>query len=75
MSKTINIEDLGDLRKNSPFSHLKIQDDIVLYQNADRITCKNCSRNMKHYCYDCYNVIGMDRSEIPFVKLPVTLDM
>lgn len=75
MSEAIKEEDLVEIRKKSPLAHLKIQDDTVLYQNKSRLVCPGCSRHMKHYCYYCFNVMGMDRSQVPFVKLPVTLDM
>ncbi|CAO3609077.1 unnamed protein product [Mucor hiemalis] len=71
----VKTEDLGDIRKKSPFSHLNIQDDTILYQSGQRIKCENCSRNMKHYCYYCFDVIGNGYIEVPFVKLPVTLDI
>jgi hypothetical protein len=75
MSESIKVEDLEGIRKKSPFSHLNIQDDTVLYQHEKRLKCEKCHRNMKHYCYYCFHVMGMDRSEVPFVKLPATLDV
>lgn len=75
MSNPITLEDLEEIRKKSPFSQLIIQDDTVLYQHERRIKCENCNGNMKHYCYNCFQVMDMDRSEVPFVKLPVTLDV
>lgn len=75
MSKIINEQDLVEIREKSPLAHLKIQDDTVLYKNPSRLVCPGCQKHMKHYCYHCYNVMGMDRSQVPFVKLPVGLDM
>jgi hypothetical protein len=75
MSNKIAPEDLKEVRDKSPFKNLKIQDDTILYENANRLACPKCSRHMKHYCYYCFDVMGMDRSAVPFVKLPVTIDM
>ncbi|KAI9256385.1 DTW domain-containing protein [Helicostylum pulchrum] len=75
MSKAIDMKDMKELRENSPFSQLKIQDDTVLYENSSRLACPGCLRHMKHYCYYCFNVMGMERSKVPFVKLPVPLDI
>ncbi|KAG2203790.1 hypothetical protein INT47_012723 [Mucor saturninus] len=75
MSKIINEEDLVEIRQKSPLAHLKIQDDTVLYKNPSRLVCPGCKKHMKHYCYHCYNVMGMDRSQVPFIKLPVGLDI
>ncbi|KAI8977437.1 DTW domain-containing protein [Mycotypha africana] len=76
MSKEeINFDDLKEVQAKSPFKSLNIQDDEVLYKCTERVACSTCKRPMKHYCYYCYTVLGMDRCEIPFVKLPVTLDV
>ncbi|ORE06419.1 DTW-domain-containing protein [Rhizopus microsporus var. microsporus] len=71
----IDIEQVEELRKNSPFSQLKIQDDIELYKKTDRYTCPACNKRMKYFCYYCYRVLGMNRSDVPFVKLPMPIDI
>jgi hypothetical protein len=75
MSNQLSAEDLKEVREKSPFKDLKMQDDTVLYDMLHRIECPTCHKNMKHYCYNCFTVIGMERSQVPFVKLPVTIDM
>ncbi|GAN03880.1 DTW domain-containing protein 1-like [Mucor ambiguus] len=75
MSNQLSAEDLKEVREKSPFKDLKIQDDTVLYDMLNREACPTCHKNMKHYCYNCFTVIGMDRSQVPFVKLPVTIDI
>ncbi|KAI9487168.1 MAG: DTW domain-containing protein [Benjaminiella poitrasii] len=75
MSNDISPEDFLEIKERSPFKNLKIQDDTVLYQNTARLACPVCNKHVKHYCYNCFHVMGMDRSEVPFVKLPVTMDI
>lgn len=75
MSNVVNLEELKEIREKSPFKNLKIQDDTVLYNHTKRVKCPTCHKHIKHYCYYCYKVMDMDRSEVPFVKLPCTIDV
>ncbi|KAI8075851.1 DTW domain-containing protein [Gilbertella persicaria] len=75
MANKIDLEDIQEIREKFPFKNLKIQDDTILYQNVDRNTCSTCQKQMKHYCYFCFQVLGMDRSQVPIVKLPIPLDI
>ncbi|KAI8086199.1 DTW domain-containing protein [Halteromyces radiatus] len=59
----------------SPLSELEISDDTVLRNANARFKCPDCDKPVKYFCYRCYNVVGMDRSEVPLVKLPVHLDV
>lgn len=71
----VNLEELKEIKDKSPFKNFKIQDDAVLYNHTKRIKCPTCSKHIKHYCYYCYKVVDMDRSEVPFVKLPCKIDV
>ncbi|KAI8337859.1 DTW domain-containing protein [Blakeslea trispora] len=75
MSNKYNLDDVAEVKEKSPLKHLKIQDDTVLYQNAERNKCEGCGKQVKHYCYYCYQVLGMDRSSVPNISLPVHLDI
>lgn len=71
----IDLHDIEELRQKSPFAHLKIQDDSELYKKTERIPCPTCNRRMKYFCYHCFQVMGMERSQVPFVPLPVPIDI
>ncbi|KAL0088043.1 DTW domain-containing protein [Phycomyces blakesleeanus] len=62
-------------KKTSPFADLKTSDDTILYATSDRQKCPTCSRMLKYFCYRCFTVIGMDRSQVPSITLPVPLDV
>ncbi|KAI9495593.1 DTW domain-containing protein [Zychaea mexicana] len=59
----------------SPFDDLKISDDSILDTVQGRTNCSQCNKSVKYFCYRCFNVVGMDRSEIPSLKLPVPLNV
>ncbi|KAF7731427.1 DTW domain-containing protein 1 [Apophysomyces ossiformis] len=61
--------------RESPFDDLKISNDDILHNVTARHKCSKCNKTVKYFCYRCFQVIGMDRSEIPSVKLPVHLDV
>ncbi|KAL0088064.1 DTW domain-containing protein [Phycomyces blakesleeanus] len=62
-------------RPDSPFDGLKTSDDSILYETKERQMCPRCKKTVKYFCYRCFDVIGMDRSQIPTVNLPVHLDV
>lgn len=61
--------------ETSPFSDLKTSDDTILHETSERYKCPNCEKTVKYFCYRCYNVVGIDRSQIPTLQLPVKLDV
>ncbi|ORZ23443.1 DTW domain-domain-containing protein [Absidia repens] len=56
-------------------SDLQIADDTVLHKTNERYKCPTCEKPVKYFCYHCFNVVGMDRTQVPTVKLPVHLDV
>ncbi|KAG1464349.1 hypothetical protein G6F46_001582 [Rhizopus delemar] len=64
-----------DSTEEDPFKSLKIDDDQVLKNATKRLPCPKCNKSVKYFCYVCFNVVGMNRSEIPTVQLPVFLDI
>ncbi|KAL7314743.1 hypothetical protein PS15m_006274 [Mucor circinelloides] len=64
-----------DQTVEGPFDQLKIADDQVLKDIQQRSTCPSCKKTVKYFCYKCHKVVGMERSTIPSVKLPVHLDV
>ncbi|KAI8997319.1 DTW domain-containing protein [Pilobolus umbonatus] len=69
------MEEKIEIKKKSPFAKLNMKDDSILYEKNGRYTCESCKRKMKYFCYHCLSVVGMDRSEIPTVELPIKLDI
>ena len=67
--------DIKRIKPTSPFNDLKISDDSVLNTIKERTTCVQCNKSVKYFCYRCFSVVGMDRSEIPYIKLPVPLNV
>ncbi|KAI9281856.1 DTW domain-containing protein [Sporodiniella umbellata] len=63
-------EETGD-----PFESLKIDNDQVLKEATQRLSCPTCNKSVKYFCYVCFQVVGMDRSKVPHVNLPVPLDI
>ncbi|CAO3648514.1 unnamed protein product [Cunninghamella echinulata] len=59
----------------SPFSGLKTSDDTILHETTERYKCPNCEKTVKYFCYRCFNVVGIDESQIPTLQLPVKLDV
>ncbi|XP_020895088.1 DTW domain-containing protein 1 [Exaiptasia diaphana] len=70
------VENLDEQRKleENPFASLKISSFEVL-RDAERSTCKKCKASRKYYCYKCFDVVGIERSMIPFVSLPLQVDI
>ncbi|KAL4213682.1 DTW-domain-containing protein [Rhizopus microsporus] len=64
-----------EINDSSFFDSLKISNDQVLKNIDKRQPCPTCNKSVKYFCYVCFNVIGMDRSDVPFVNLPVPLDI
>lgn len=61
--------------KSDPFDQLKTSNDQVLKDIQSRSPCPTCKKTVKYFCYKCYQIVGMDRSDIPSVELPVHLDV
>ncbi|CAO3664777.1 unnamed protein product [Rhizopus stolonifer] len=58
-----------------PFQSLKIDDNQALKDATQRLACPSCNKSVKYFCYVCFLVVGMDKSKVPDVKLPVPLDI
>lgn len=48
---------------------------ILSSRGAERRPCPKCQASRKYYCYTCYITVGLDRSLIPIVHLPIKVDM
>ena len=44
-------------------------------RGLERRPCPKCHASRKYYCYVCYVTVGLDRSLIPTVHLPIKVDM
>ncbi|KAI7906654.1 DTW domain-containing protein [Cokeromyces recurvatus] len=68
-----SIDDINT--KEGPFDQLKIDNDQILKQVQQRSPCPICKKTVKYFCYKCYQIVGMQRSDIPQVELPIHLDV
>ncbi|EDO33850.1 predicted protein, partial [Nematostella vectensis] len=57
-----------------PFSDLGIASHEPL-RGAERAPCPKCQTSRKYYCYECYTTVGIERSLVPSVTLPITVDI
>ncbi|KAI8141736.1 DTW domain-containing protein [Fennellomyces sp. T-0311] len=62
-------------KQASPFDDLQIDDDSILDTVSDRTVCPKCTKSVKYFCYRCFDVVGMERSQVPTLKLPVPLNV
>ncbi|XP_048579651.1 tRNA-uridine aminocarboxypropyltransferase 1 isoform X2 [Nematostella vectensis] len=67
------IEDNND-SDFDPFSDLEIASHEPL-RGAERAPCPKCQTSRKYYCYECYTTVGIERSLVPSVTLPITVDI
>ncbi|KAI9476083.1 MAG: DTW domain-containing protein [Benjaminiella poitrasii] len=70
MKKTVDMN-----QEEGPFDSLKIDDDQILKDIHQRSPCPTCKKTVKYFCYKCHQIVGMERSDIPRVKLPIHLDV
>ncbi|KAI8973001.1 DTW domain-containing protein, partial [Pilobolus umbonatus] len=66
---------LDEVNTDDEWNSLQIQDDHVLKEISTRTPCPDCKKPVKYFCYKCHHVVGMDRSLVPTVTLPVHLDV
>ncbi len=48
---------------------------IHTYRGVSRAPCARCGCSRKFYCYDCYEIVGLESHTVPRVQLPVKVDM
>ncbi|KAK2564713.1 tRNA-uridine aminocarboxypropyltransferase 1 [Acropora cervicornis] len=46
-----------------------------MQRGLERQPCPNCCASRKYYCYVCYITVGVNRSLIPTIKLPIKVDI
>src|SRR6266498_2246189 len=61
--------------QRSPFDKFKISSTAILNTLNSRSLCPKCARSMKYFCYWCYQVVGCQRSDVPYLKLPIKIDV
>ena len=59
----------------SPFDKFKISSTAILDTLNARSLCPKCARSMKYFCYWCYQVVGCQKSDVPYLKLPIKIDV
>ncbi|ORY06582.1 DTW-domain-containing protein [Basidiobolus meristosporus CBS 931.73] len=67
----------SDTQTEDYLANLQTNPGPILDKCQKRICCPNCEtgRVLKYYCYECYEILGCSRDEIPSLKLPVKLDI
>ncbi|CAG8520705.1 uncharacterized protein OCT59_021405 [Rhizophagus irregularis] len=61
--------------QHSPFDSFKISSTAILDTLNTRSFCPKCTRSMKYFCYWCYQVVGCQRSDVPYLELPIKIDV
>ncbi|KAG9297132.1 hypothetical protein G9A89_019413 [Geosiphon pyriformis] len=61
--------------KKSPFDPFIISPIDLLETLNRRLPCPQCEKPIKYFCYRCYAVVGCERGQVPFVKLPIKIDV
>ncbi|KAB0797519.1 hypothetical protein PPYR_08512 [Photinus pyralis] len=59
----------------TPFEGMLINDDAFLNQLEGRYPCPKCSKSRKYFCYTCYVPVSELDGKLPFVKLPLKIDI
>ncbi|XP_034049522.1 DTW domain-containing protein 1 [Thalassophryne amazonica] len=60
-----------------PLHGLKLASHLVLEtaQQRGRLKCSKCGGSRMFFCYTCCSLVGVSQQEIPFIKLPVKIDI
>nr|XP_023014124.1 DTW domain-containing protein 1 [Leptinotarsa decemlineata] len=58
-----------------PFQGMNIADNSILNMLEGRQPCPKCGKSRKFYCYSCYVPIAELEGKLPFVKLPIKIDI
>jgi hypothetical protein len=56
-------------------SKFRIDSTEILDLIEERIKCERCQKSRRFYCYTCYIPMDCIKFKIPFVKLPVKVDI
>ncbi|XP_041465763.1 tRNA-uridine aminocarboxypropyltransferase 1-like [Lytechinus variegatus] len=60
---------------SNPFEGMKIASHDVLADLKQRSKCSLCKASRKYFCYTCYVPVPALKDKIPFVNLPVKVDI
>ncbi|KAK9728471.1 hypothetical protein K7432_001015 [Basidiobolus ranarum] len=66
-----------EVKAEDYLNSLKTDPAPILDKCKVRLCCPVCNtgRSLKYYCYECFEILGSSREEIPSLKLPVKLDI
>ncbi|XP_055642003.1 tRNA-uridine aminocarboxypropyltransferase 1 [Toxorhynchites rutilus septentrionalis] len=59
----------------NPFAGMKILDAEFLKDVPGRSACTVCGKSRKFFCYHCYVPVADLQDKIPFVQLPIQIDI
>lgn len=62
-------------RDLNPFEGMIIEEDTILSELEGRAPCPKCNKSRKYYCYSCFVPIAELTGKIPYVKLPIKIDI
>lgn len=58
-----------------PFVNMRLADYKILDRIEGRQFCSRCNRSRKYFCYNCYVPIGNLGEVMPYVRLPIKIDI
>ncbi|KAI0231653.1 DTW domain-containing protein 1 [Lamellibrachia satsuma] len=58
-----------------PFPELKLAPFDFFEDITGRSTCQKCGKSRKYYCYTCYTPTVDAQGKLPYVKLPIKVDI
>lgn len=65
----------ADVSVENPFIGMHILDTAFLQDVQGRSPCVRCSKSRKFFCYHCYLPVAELAGKVPFVKLPIKIDI
>ncbi|XP_071157246.1 tRNA-uridine aminocarboxypropyltransferase 1-like isoform X1 [Mytilus edulis] len=66
---------INNKMEEQPFSNLKISSSDFLDTLQGRSECPKCNKSRKYYCYTCYVPVDQLQGKLPYVQLPIKVDI
>ncbi|XP_055597002.1 tRNA-uridine aminocarboxypropyltransferase 1 [Uranotaenia lowii] len=63
------------IQPENPFAGMCIDDTTFLQDVEGRSSCTRCGKSRKFFCYHCYVPVAELEQKLPFVKLPIKIDV
>lgn len=66
---------INNSERKYPFARVKIADNSILNTIEGRRPCSKCGKSRKFFCYTCYVPVLDLQKNLPYVKLPIKIDI